>query len=243
MQMKISILLLTISLLFIFTIKAQNDFYIRCCDADNLLRITDFTINSEASTLDVKRDTSSGVFKLIEFKRGDRIKIIAENYDTSIFTLPTRKKNLSKKHNAENILKPGDTIKIELVPVKDLLSARWKTEDSIFAQIDSLEIIQYIDSAAHFIEEENFKRVLNSKLYYPNYIREEGIQGTIYISAIAEINGTLTNVKIVRSIDPQLDRIVLRALRSEDLPKLKPAMKDGKYVRSKVTLPVKFGLH
>lgn len=241
--MKKSILISAISLLFIFSIKAQNDFYIRCFDADNLVTITDFTVNSETSELAVIRDTSSGVYKLIEFKKGDRIKITSENYHASIFTLTTRKENLSKKHNDENILRPGDTIKIELVPVKDLLSVRWKLEDSIYAQIDSLEIIKDTDSSVRFLDEENFRKVLNSKLHYPNYIREEGIQGTIYISAIAEINGSLTNVKIVRSIDPQLDRIVLRALRSEDLPKLKPAMKDGKYVRSKVTLPVKFGLH
>ena len=69
------------------------------------------------------------------------------------------------------------------------------------------------------------------------------IQGRIYFSLIIEEDGSFSNIKVTRSVDEYLDRIALRALRSIDLPKLNPAIKNGVAVRHKITYPINFNLY
>jgi TonB family protein len=81
---------------------------------------------------------------------------------------------------------------------------------------------------------------LNSNLEYPKKAVRKNIQGTVVVQFIVEKDGKVSNVEVVRSVDPLLDQEAMRLiLRS---PNWKPAVLDGKKVRSYKKQPIVFQL-
>lgn len=81
---------------------------------------------------------------------------------------------------------------------------------------------------------------LAKNIHYPIICQEQGIQGRVVCSFIVEKDGSITDIKIVRSIDPNLDREAVRVLRS--MPRWIPGMQNGRAVRVKYNVPVNFRL-
>ena len=65
-------------------------------------------------------------------------------------------------------------------------------------------------------------------------------QGRVIVSFVVEKDGSLSNVKILRSVEKLLDQEAIRIVKS--MPKWKPARQNGKVVRCKYTVPVAFHL-
>ncbi|MDC0029444.1 energy transducer TonB, partial [bacterium] len=65
--------------------------------------------------------------------------------------------------------------------------------------------------------------------------------GKVYISFIVDKQGSVTNVKIVRGVDKNLDAEALRVVSL--LPKYKPGKQRGKAVRVMFTIPINFTLN
>ena len=75
---------------------------------------------------------------------------------------------------------------------------------------------------------------------YPVVAEENGIQGRVICIFVVEKDGTVSNVKVIKSVDPSLDKEALRVLKS--MPKWKPGKQNGKPVRVQYTVPVTFRL-
>jgi protein TonB len=75
---------------------------------------------------------------------------------------------------------------------------------------------------------------------YPPLSAEQNIEGTVVISFVVEKDGSLSNIKVVKSVHPLLDREALRVI--GEMPKWKPGKQDGKEVRVQFNLPVNFRL-
>lgn len=83
---------------------------------------------------------------------------------------------------------------------------------------------------------------VNQSVKYPEPAKEMGIQGKVFVKFVFEIDGTISNVHVVRSIDEYLDAEAVRVIKK--LPKfLKPAMIDEKEVRVSYILPISFSLY
>ncbi|MGB0175696.1 MAG: energy transducer TonB, partial [Owenweeksia sp.] len=65
--------------------------------------------------------------------------------------------------------------------------------------------------------------------------RQMGIQGRVYVDFVIERNGSISNVTVVRGVDPLLDDEAVRVIKS--LPKFQPAKQRGKPVRMRFTMP------
>ena len=89
-------------------------------------------------------------------------------------------------------------------------------------------------------EQECFK-FLAANVRYPAECIEKGIQGRVIVSFIIETDGTLDEIKTMRSPDPLLTKEAERVVAL--MPKWKPAMQNGKPVRSRFALPVMFRLN
>ena len=75
----------------------------------------------------------------------------------------------------------------------------------------------------------------------PAIAKEYNITGKVYVSFIVDKQGSVTNVKIVRGVDKNLDAEALRVVSS--LPSYKPGKQRGKAVRVMFTIPINFTLN
>ncbi len=85
-----------------------------------------------------------------------------------------------------------------------------------------------------------FGKWVGSKIQYPEMARENNVQGRVILQFTIEKDGSLTNIKVVRGVDPALDKEALRVVSSS--PKWKPGMMRDKAVRVNYTFPVDFRL-
>ena len=81
---------------------------------------------------------------------------------------------------------------------------------------------------------------LNGNTKYPVVAQENGVQGKVIISFVVERDGSISDVKVARSVDPSLDREAQRVVKS--MPKWTPGKQNGQTVRVKYTVPVVFRL-
>jgi protein TonB len=84
-------------------------------------------------------------------------------------------------------------------------------------------------------------KFIQKNVRYPAIAKEYNITGKVYISFIVDKQGSVTNVKIVRGVDKNLDAEALRVVSL--LPKYKPGKQRGKAVRVMFTIPINFTLN
>lgn len=83
-------------------------------------------------------------------------------------------------------------------------------------------------------------KFLQENVKYPENAMKNNVQGRVIVQFVIEKDGTPTEFKVARSVDPDLDAEALRVLQT--MPKWKPGMQRGKIVRVKFTVPVSFKL-
>lgn len=81
---------------------------------------------------------------------------------------------------------------------------------------------------------------LSQNIHYPLVAEENGVQGRVVVTFVVERDGSITDVKVVKSVDPSLDKEAVRLIKS--MPKWKPGKQNGSAVRVKYTTPVTFRL-
>lgn len=81
---------------------------------------------------------------------------------------------------------------------------------------------------------------LSNNVKYPVVAQENGVQGRVVVSFVVERDGSITDVTVVRSVDPSLDREAQRVVRS--MPHWNPGKQNGSAVRVKYNVPVSFRL-
>lgn len=109
-------------------------------------------------------------------------------------------------------------------------------EDKIYDAAD-------VDSRPQFFHS-NEQHFLDSWVYkylkYPRRAVANGVQGTVVVSFVVEKDGSLTDIKVVRSVDEDLDDEALRVVSVS--PKWIAGRRAGKKVRTRVSVPVEFRL-
>jgi protein TonB len=83
-------------------------------------------------------------------------------------------------------------------------------------------------------------KFLSDNIKYPVIAQENGIQGRVITNFVVERDGSITDVQVVRGVDPSLDKEAVRVIQS--MPKWKPGKQRGSPVRVRFTLPVVFRL-
>ena len=75
---------------------------------------------------------------------------------------------------------------------------------------------------------------------YPESAEKAGIQGRVIATFVVMKDGSISNVKVVKSVSPELDTEALRVLSA--MPNWTPGMQNGKAVNVKYTVPISFAL-
>lgn len=82
---------------------------------------------------------------------------------------------------------------------------------------------------------------LAENLKYPSICQEQGVQGRVVVKFVVNRDGSIVDVEIVRSPDPNLAKEAERVVKM--MPKWHPARQGNKAVRSRFNLPVMFRLN
>lgn len=81
---------------------------------------------------------------------------------------------------------------------------------------------------------------LTKNLHYPALARQRKVQGRVVTQFIVNADGTLSDLKVVESAEPSLDREAIRVLRM--MPAWKAGQIDQKPCRTMVCIPIVFKL-
>lgn len=84
-------------------------------------------------------------------------------------------------------------------------------------------------------------KFLGNNTKYPEIPKQNGVSGVVYVSFVVDKTGQVTDVKVVRGVDPYLDKEAVRVVSS--LKNYKPGKQRGKPVAVAYTLPIRFELH
>lgn len=230
----------------IFTLKANEDKTIVCNEG------TKITVKSNSFVT----ETGKPVKGIIKFQ-------VKEYYKTSDILLA----NLTTSSNNEILetggmiyidafsngekceLKKGELIEISF-PSKDrkddmqLFNGEWDKETINWIEESTQDLNKVYSSAAvdeipSFPGGENkMMEFLSKQVKYPKIALDKGIQGIVYVGFVVGKDGTLENVRVLRGVDPTLDKTAISAV--NQMPKWKPGKQKGEFVNVQFVLPVSF---
>ena len=83
-------------------------------------------------------------------------------------------------------------------------------------------------------------KYLESHINYPPEAAKNNVQGHVIVQFVVKKDGSIGEVKVVRSLEKDLDKEAIRVIKS--LPNFTPGRQDGKAVSVWYTLPVSFKL-
>ncbi|WP_462280908.1 energy transducer TonB [Salinivirga cyanobacteriivorans] len=83
-------------------------------------------------------------------------------------------------------------------------------------------------------------KYISQNIQYPAIAKENGIQGKVFIQFVVGKDGSITNVTVLRGVDPSLDKEAVRVVKN--MPKWKPGKQRGKPVYVRYQVPINFKL-
>ena len=137
-------------------------------------------------------------------------------------------------------------------------------EDDMFMNLEDdaslgVEIMDYVEVQEEVVEEEaipfqlveekpsfqggdanQFSKWVNSRLVYPEIAKENGVSGRVTLQFTVEKDGSVTKVRVLRGVDPSLDKEAVRVVSMS--PKWKPGKQRDRAVPVTYTFPVIFQL-
>ncbi len=81
---------------------------------------------------------------------------------------------------------------------------------------------------------------LSQNIKYPVIAAENGVKGRVIVQFVVEKDGSITDVVVVKSVDPSLDKEATRVIKN--MPHWIPGRQNGSPVRVRFTVPVTFTL-
>ena len=107
---------------------------------------------------------------------------------------------------------------------------------------DDERIYEVVEENAQFPGgDEACMKWLAEHLKYPSICQEQGVQGRVFLKFVVNRDGSIVDVEVVRSPDPNLSKEAERVVKL--MPKWKPARQGNKTVRARFNLPVNFRLN
>jgi protein TonB len=181
----------------------------------------------EIEKIEVERVKSSVAFTVPEIKKDNEVKedqemksqddLAETNTAIGAFTVEGNDETAEVKHVEEKIAEPE--------PVKE-------EETKVFDVVEQMPSFPGGPSA--------LMQYLSSNIKYPVVAEENGVQGRVVCTFVVERDGSITDVRVVKSVDPSLDKEAVRVVKG--MPKWIPGKQNGSAVRVKYTVPVTFRL-
>lgn len=86
--------------------------------------------------------------------------------------------------------------------------------------------------------EKALMQYIKDNTYYPEEMCEGAAQGRVMVGFIINEDGSISDVKVLRSLTPECDEVAVKIVKG--MPKWNPGKQNGKAVKTKYTVPVSF---
>ncbi len=107
-------------------------------------------------------------------------------------------------------------------------------EDEIFVLVEDMPLFNGENPDIEFT------KYIARNVKYPKIALDNGVSGRVFVQFVIDPHGNLVDAKIVRSVDPALDKEALRVVTSS--PKWTPGKQRNKAVKVSFTFPIRFAL-
>jgi periplasmic protein TonB len=145
----------------------------------------------------------------------------------SVETTMVTQDDLSAKPNAE--VPTEEEIKVE------------EPKEKVIEQVEAAPVFTIVEEMPAFPNGESaLYKYLGDNIKYPEEAKELGIQGRVFVTFVVEVDGSITDIKVVRGIGGGCDEEAMRVVKS--MPKWTPGKQRGVPVRVQFNLPIKFTL-
>ena len=84
-------------------------------------------------------------------------------------------------------------------------------------------------------------KYLQTNLKYPEDAIRQKLGGRVMVQFVVETDGTISNVRVAKTVFPSLDNEAVRVVKA--MPKWKPGKENGRTVRVNFTLPIVFNIN
>jgi len=84
-------------------------------------------------------------------------------------------------------------------------------------------------------------KYLQTNLKYPEDAIRQKLGGRVMVQFVVETDGTISNVRVAKTVFPSLDAEAVRVVKA--MPKWKPGIENGRTVRVNFTLPIVFNIN
>ena len=109
------------------------------------------------------------------------------------------------------------------------------------ADPDAGKVFTFVEEQAEFPGGEEARiAYLQKNIKYPALARENGIEGTVYLTFVVGPDGAIRDVKMLRGIGFGCDEEAIRV--AKNMPSFKPAKQNGRAVNYQFNMPIKFTL-
>lgn len=142
--------------------------------------------------------------------------------------MPTIEEIKQNDVGAENVEGTGEVIFDE--PVEEVVSEG--DEDVIFTIVE-----QQAEFPGGF---ESMAKFLAKNMKYPAVARRMGIEGSVFVSFVIDKEGKISDPQVIKGISAECDKEAIRVVKL--MPPWKPGKQNGKAVRCRFVLPIKFKL-
>lgn len=130
-------------------------------------------------------------------------------------------------------VKGNDEAAGEVLKAKEVIAEeKPKEEEKVFDVVEQMP--SFPGGQAALLE------YLSKNIRYPAVAEENGVQGRVIVTFVVERDGSITDVKVIKQVDPSLDKEAARVVKS--MPHWIPGKQNGAAVRVKYTVPVTFKL-
>lgn len=152
-----------------------------------------------------------------EIKSQDELKETQTAFGQTDFDKGTDDRNVIREHKEEVIVEKKEEV---------------KEPEKVFTAVEQMP--QFPGGEAELM------KYLSKNIKYPTMAMENNIQGRVVVQFVVTKTGSIGEVKVVRSVDRDLDKEAIRVCKS--LPKFTPGKMNGQAVNVWYTLPVNFKL-
>jgi protein TonB len=131
---------------------------------------------------------------------------------------------------------------LEIEDVEDVETAVEIVEIEEEEEEDEAQVFFIVENMPEFPGGDlELRKYINQNVQYPEIAKENGIQGRVFVQFVVNQRGEVEGVKVVRGVDPSLDKEAIRVIQS--LPKWKPGSQRGKPVKVSYTVPINYQLN